>query len=119
EAFDREMADAAARPRQEQSAARLVIVRGWHWNPQAAAPDGSSWIKPRLAPRLTQSAAAEFDAVVQAVGPVLPELDDQGTEPKARPVRRTRHRADGEFRHVQRHRFFERHAAFQRSRLLA
>src|SRR5207302_7842199 len=36
EAFDREMADAAARPRQEQSAARLVIVQGWHWASFAA-----------------------------------------------------------------------------------
>src|SRR3977135_581 len=57
-------------------------------------------------------------AVMQAEGPVLPELDPPGNDPKARPVRRPRRGADGMFGGELGDPRFQRITAFQRPRLI-
>src|SRR5438105_3878591 len=54
----------------------------------------ASGIEPCLGPGASDRAAAKLHPVVQAVGPVVPELHDQRVEPVARPVGRPRHGAD-------------------------
>ena len=63
--------------------------------------------------------AREGDAVVQAEGAVMPELDGDGHNAKAGPVRRARHGADGIFCGVDGNGLLEREAAFERAGLLA
>src|SRR5262245_53460982 len=70
-------------------------------------------------PRLAESRTPELDAVVQAEGPVVPELDRDRHDAVARPVRRARHRANRVFRGVNGDRLFKGKPAFQRARLLA
>src|SRR5262245_52703750 len=74
----------------------------------------SSWIEPRLAPRCARRSAAKLDAVVQPIGAILPELDDQGYQPVSNPVRRTWNRSNRELRHRSGERLLESHAAFER-----
>src|SRR5581483_8726311 len=62
--------------------------------------------------------AAVFEAVVQAERLVLPELDQQRLQAKARPVRRPRYRSDQVFRGVLGHALFQREAALERPRLV-
>src|ERR1700731_309724 len=50
---------------------------------------------------------------------LLPELDLLRRHAIARPMRRPRHRADGELSGVDRDRFLEGHAALERGRLFA
>src|SRR5690606_20197675 len=66
-----------------------------------------------------QAVAAEFDAVVQAKWPVLPEFDGQRQNAVAAPVRRAGHFAEGIFGRVERDLLFERQPALDRPRLLA
>src|SRR5258708_7921792 len=42
-----------------------------------------SRIEPHLAPRRPGPGATELDAIVQPIGPILPEFDDQGQQPVA------------------------------------
>src|SRR5579862_1830563 len=79
----------------------------------------TSRIKPRLAPWLPFAAAAKHDAVIQPIGPVLPELDGQRLEPIARPVGRARDRPHRKLGHGKRDRLLEGRPAFERGRLLA
>src|ERR1700751_1248234 len=53
-----------------------------------------SRIEPHLAPGLGGRVAAEFDAIVQTEGAVVPELEAQRRDAPAAPARRARHRAD-------------------------
>ena len=62
---------------------------------------------------------AKDDAVVQAEGARLPELDLDRREAEARPVGRPGNLADGEFRRERGDRLLQREARFQRTRLLA
>src|SRR5581483_2192333 len=89
------------------------VRRGWLL--VAMAVIVNSWIEPRLGPRRRQVGPRERDAVVQPVQPFLPELDLDRHYPIARPERRPRHRADGEFRGIQCNRLLESEAAFQRA----
>src|SRR6185437_6786307 len=59
--------------------------------------DYTSGIKPAQRPRSAGAGALIDKAVMQAVGPGLPELDLQRRHAKARPVRRARHVAVCEF----------------------
>ena len=85
----------------------------------ADRPHASSRVEPRLAPRCASVLAAELDAVVQPVGPILPEFHRQRQQTIARPVRRPWNRSNGEFRRRERDRLLEGEAAFERRRLLA
>src|SRR5215471_14357709 len=78
-----------------------------------------SRVKPRLVPGRAGGLAAEFDAVVQAERPVVPELDRQREEAIAGPIRRARNRSERVFRGVERDRLLEGVAALERCRLLA
>src|SRR5262245_34509529 len=69
-ALHRRMADAAARPGEEQRAARLVRVRARHDG--RGSPVASSRVEPRLGPGAVRRLTAKLDAVVQAVRTVLP-----------------------------------------------
>ena len=82
-----------------------------------AAAASALWIETHFPPAV--ALAGEDHAVVQAEGLVLPELDRDRRDAEARPVGRARHVADGIFGRVDRHRLFQREAAFQRARLLA
>jgi hypothetical protein len=77
-----------------------------------------SRIQPRLVPFAIGRSAAEHDAFMQAERPVVPEFDTDGLDPKARPVRRTRHFADRVARRIHGNRGFERKPALERPRLL-
>src|SRR5689334_1655448 len=76
-------------------------------------PLGAPAVAPRLAGR-PQIA----DAVVEAEGAVLPELEARRHDAETRPVRRPRHLAEAELDAELRHRLLERDAAFARARLL-
>src|SRR5882724_11098948 len=78
-----------------------------------------SGIEPRLAPRLPGSAAAELDAIVQPIRPILPEFDDQRQQPVAGPVGRPRDGSNREFGHLNSNCLLEGHSVLQRGRLLA
>src|SRR5690606_16714371 len=47
-----------------------------------------SWIEPRLLPRITRVFSGEAYTIVQAIGPVHPELDLHRIDPVTAPVRR-------------------------------
>src|SRR5438045_3103710 len=79
----------------------------------------ASRIEPHLAPGLMRGVAAEFDAVVQAERPVVPELEPQRIDPPAAPARWPRHLADDVLGRHQRDRLLKGKAALQRLRLLA
>src|SRR5947207_10232940 len=85
----------------------------------AVRGDTESWVHPHLAPRLTERGAAEFDAIMQAERPVVPELHRDRHDTVAGPVRRARHGTERIFRGVERDRLLEGEPAFQRARLLA
>src|SRR6188472_1226172 len=74
-----------------------------------------SRIHAHFGPRLAQTRAPELDAIVEAEGPVVPEFDRDRHDPIPGPVRRTRHRAKGVLRGVDRDRLLEREAAFERA----
>src|SRR5690242_11454194 len=61
-----------------------------------------SRIHAHFGPRLAQACAPELDAVVQAEGPVVPELDRDRHDAIAGPVGRTRDCANRVFRGVDR-----------------
>ena len=63
--------------------------------------------------------AAEFDPVMEPIGPVVPEFHHARDHAVADPERRPRHRAHGEFRAVKRDRLLEGEPALERPRLLA
>src|SRR6185437_7725861 len=88
-------------------------------HPSSGTSDASSRIKPRLAPRRAQVFPPEFDAIVQAERPLVPELDAQGQNSVTRPMRRPRHRHQRVFGGVQRNRLLESEPAFERGGLLA
>jgi len=96
--------------------APLPSLRG---HPQSWDNPLSSRIKPRLAPGLTESCAAELDPIMQPERPILPELHDQGQEAIAGPIRRSRNGTSHEFRSVERNRPLEGVAALERSGRLA
>src|SRR5215510_1088277 len=81
--------------------------------------DFNSRIEPRLAPRRAERVADEFDPVVQAERPVLPELDGQRLEAVAGPIWRPRNRSDRELGGIERDRLLEGVPALERRRLLA
>src|SRR6185312_6997666 len=54
----------------------------------------SSWVEGACRPRSFGRSATVFQPIVQAERAVLPELDQQRLQTKARPVRRPRHAAD-------------------------
>src|SRR6267154_5010029 len=78
-----------------------------------------SRIEPDFGPALCRGVATEFDAVVQAERPVVPELEALWRDAPAAPPGRPRHLADHVLGGDQRDRPFERKTAFQRLRLLA
>src|SRR3974390_686197 len=94
------------------------VRRGW-FDCELVIWSFSSWIESRLAPRPTQIVALEFDAVVQAERPLLPELNREWHDAVARPVERPRNVGERVFGGVDRNRLLEGEAAFQRRRLLA
>src|SRR5947207_15761304 len=69
----------------------MVASRIRRWGSGAIVISG---IKCARRPGLARRRAAVFQAVVQAERGILPEFDQQGLQAEARPVRRTRHRAD-------------------------
>src|SRR5215467_6405121 len=75
-------------------------------------------IHPHFGPRAAGHVAAEFDAVVQAEGAVMPELDPRRRDPPSAPTGRARHFADHVLGRDQSDRLFEGKAAFERLRLL-
>jgi len=79
EAFDRRMADPAARSREEQRAARLVCLRTGHAIPEMVLlcdrqVDASLRVEPRLVPRRIRAVAFELEAIVQSKRALLPEF---------------------------------------------
>src|SRR5215471_7347245 len=105
------VSDAAARPGEQQRAARLICA--------SRHRRSLSRIKPRLGPRAARSVAPKLDAVVQAEWTVVPELDCVRHHPIAAPEGRPRNRADDVFRGVAGDRLFEGKPAFERRRLAA
>src|SRR3954468_13191194 len=78
-----------------------------------------SRIHAHFGPRLAQARPSELDAIVEAEGPVVPELHRDRHDAVAGPVRRGGHGATCVFRRVDRNRLLEGEPAFQRTRLLA
>src|SRR6185437_14531689 len=74
----------------------------------------SSRVQPRLGPRRLRRVTRKFDAVVQAEGTVVPELEVTGGNAPAAPARRARHLADHVLRRDFRNGLLEGEAAFQR-----
>src|SRR6266404_9034696 len=87
--------------------------------PLAAEENTWLWIKPDLRPWLARRRAAEFDAVVQAKRPVVPEFELCGHDPPAAPPLRARYFADNVLGRDLGDRLLEGKPAFQRLRLLA
>src|SRR5436309_14253345 len=77
-----------------------------------------SRVHAHFSPRLAQARSSELDAIVEAEGPVVPELHRDRHDAIAGPVRRARHGADCVFRRVDRNGFLEGEPAFQGTRLL-
>src|ERR1700738_3096847 len=78
-----------------------------------------SRIKPRFGPGLIRRLAAEFNAIVQSKGPIVPEFETYWCDPPPAPPRRPRHLADEVIGGDLGNRLLERESAFQRLRLLA
>lgn len=76
-----------------------------------------SGIEPRPIPAF--AGANEADPVVQAKGPVLPELDRHRSDAEASPIGRARDLSDRVLGGVERDRLLERETALERARLLA
>src|SRR5690349_8613012 len=92
------------------------VRRGWF---EFGIRTTLSWIHPHLVPRRAERCAAKLHAIMQAERPVVPELHAERHDAVAGPVWRARHGADRMFGGLQRDRFLEGKAAFQRTRLLA
>src|SRR5262249_14999381 len=78
-----------------------------------------SRIEPRLMPGRLERFASELHPVMQPEWPVLPELDQEGPEAVAGPIRRSWNRPNGTFRRVKRDGLLKRVRALERRRLLA
>src|SRR5260370_35206776 len=76
-------------------------------------------IEPHFGPWPARRRAAEFDAVVQAKRPVVPEFELCGHDPPAAPPLRARHCADNALAPAPRDRLLEGQPALQPLRLLA
>src|SRR5437588_5513867 len=103
------MANAAARPGQEQRPPRSVRRVG-----HLMMSLRRLRVEPGLRPGLIGSLTAEFDAVVQTERAVVPELEAQGRDAPAAPPLRARHLADEILGRELRDRLFKREAALQR-----
>src|SRR3954454_10203603 len=77
-----------------------------------------SRVHAHFGPCLAQARTSELDAIVEAEGPVVPELHRDRHDAIAGPVRRARHGADCVFGRVDRYRLLEGEPAFQWTRLL-
>src|SRR5581483_7253770 len=82
------MTNAAAGSSEKQRPSRCVVRGSGHEMLFALR------IKARLRAGVVGAVAAEFDAIVQAVGAVVPEFEPQRRDAPAAPARRARHLAD-------------------------